>query len=164
MRPLWQAGYRGFFLDTLDSYQLAAKDDAARARQEAGLVRVIGEIKRSFPEAKLIFNRGFEILPDLHALAYAVAAESLFQGWDPGEKRYRDVPEADRAWLLGQLRRVRAEYRLPVLAIDYVAPEDRDSRAPRPEKSKRSVSSPGSPTPASTCSASAPSRSCRARS
>lgn len=31
--PLWDKGYRGFFLDTLDSYQLVAKDAAARQRR-----------------------------------------------------------------------------------------------------------------------------------
>ena len=39
--PLWQQGYRGFFLDTLDSYQLVAKTPEARARQEAGLIAAI---------------------------------------------------------------------------------------------------------------------------
>lgn len=125
VRPLWKSGYRGFFLDTLDSFQLVAKDDAARKLQTAGLIRVVRAIKAEFPEAKLIFNRGFEILPEVHGLAYAVAAESLFQGWDAGARRYREVIESDRNWLLGQLNRVKDEYRLPVLAIDYVAPGNR---------------------------------------
>jgi hypothetical protein len=126
IKPLWDAGYRGFFLDTLDSYHLAAKTDAERVRQEAGLAAAIAEVKRAYPEARLIFNRGFEILPRTHDLAYAVAAESLFQGWDNAGKRYREVPAADRAWLLGQLVRVKDEYMLPVLAIDYVPPEKRE--------------------------------------
>lgn len=126
IRPLWQAGYRGFFLDTLDSYHLYAKTDSARAAQEAGLSRVVAEIRRTIPEAKLIFNRGFEILPSVHKDVYAVAAESLFRGYDQAAKSYREVPEADRTWLLGQLHRVRDEYRLPVLAIDYVPAENRE--------------------------------------
>ena len=32
------------------------------------------------------------------------------------------VPANDREWLLGQLKRVKQEYKLPVLAIDYVSP------------------------------------------
>ena len=125
IKPLWDAGYRGFFLDTLDSYQLAAKTDAERARQEAGLVALIKELKRRYPEARLIFNRGFEILPQTHQFAFAVAAESLFRGWDQVNKTYREVPEADRRWLLTQLDRARNDYKLPVLAIDYVAPGER---------------------------------------
>lgn len=123
--PLWQRGFRGFFLDTLDSYQLVAKTDAERARQEAGMVRVIQAIKARYPDARLIFNRGFEILPQVHQLADAVAFESLFRGWDQGKGRYVEVNDADRAWLLGQARTIREQYRLPVIAIDYCPPADR---------------------------------------
>ena len=126
IKPLWDAGYRGFFVDTLDSYQRFATSDADKSTQEAGMVSVIRELKNRYPQAKLIFNRGFEILPKVHRDVYAVAAESLFQGWDAAQQKYRPVPAADREWLLGQLNRVRQEYGLPVLAIDYVSPEQRE--------------------------------------
>ena len=70
--PLWQRGYRGFFLDTLDSYQLAARTDSARRAQEDGLAAALTLLKERFPEARLIFNRGFEVLPRVHKLAFAV--------------------------------------------------------------------------------------------
>jgi polysaccharide biosynthesis protein PelA len=124
-RPQWERGYRGFFLDTLDSYQLVAKTPEERAAQEAGLVRVIQALKAAYPQAKLIFNRGFEILPQVAQDADMVAAESLYRGWDSSAARYKAVSDNDRAWLLGQLDRVRNQYRLPVLAIDYVAPAER---------------------------------------
>lgn len=124
-RPQWERGYRGFFLDTLDSYQLAAKTPEERAAQEAGLVRTVKALKAAFPQAKLIFNRGFEILPQVAQDADMVAAESLYRAWDPASARYKAVSEADRNWLLGQLGQVRTQYRLPVLAIDYVAPNER---------------------------------------
>ncbi len=118
--PLWNSGYRTFFLDTLDSYQLFAKTPEERARQEAGMVAVINVFKKSYPQAKLIFNRGFEILPRTHAQVEAVVAESLFQGYDAGKASYKTVPDADRLWLLAQLQRARDEFHLPVIAIDYV--------------------------------------------
>lgn len=122
--PLWKKGYRGFFLDTLDSYQLSVKTDTARAAQEAGLVNVIRTIKTRYPKAKLIFNRGFEVLPQVHDLAYVVAFESLYRGWDAVKQRYTEVPQADRDWLLMQATTIRDKYRLPVLAIDYCDPAD----------------------------------------
>ncbi|CAB3719301.1 endo alpha-1,4 polygalactosaminidase [Paraburkholderia rhynchosiae] len=122
--PLWKRGYRGFFLDTLDSYQLVAKTDAARTRQERGLVAVVRAIKTRFPGARLIFNRGFEILPQVHSLVYVVAFESLYRGWDQAGQRYTEIVQADRDWLLGQANTIRERYRLPVLAIDYCAPAD----------------------------------------
>ena len=124
--PLWTAGYRGFFLDTLDSFQLIATTDEERERQARGLAGVIKAMRARFPQAKLIFNRGFEILPELHREAYAVAVESIYRGWDQKNREFKEVPEADRTWLMGQLTRIRDEYRLPVIAIDYTPPADRE--------------------------------------
>lgn len=122
--PLAQRGFRGFFLDTLDSYQLIAKNDHDRARQRAGLVAVIRAIKKRYPDAHLILNRGFEILPEVHDLVSAVAFESLYGRWNQGNRQYGEVPQADRDWLLGQARAVRDRYGLPVVSIDYCPPEE----------------------------------------
>jgi uncharacterized protein (TIGR01370 family) len=124
--PLWQAGFRGFFLDTLDSFHLIAKTDEARNEQVQALVALVRALRARFPEARLIFNRGFEVLPYVHGDVVAVAAESIFRGWDPKGRQYVEVTEADRTWLLDQLRRVRNEYELPVIAIDYASPGARD--------------------------------------
>jgi len=123
--PLWAQGYRGFFLDTLDSYQLIAKTPEQKQQQEQGLKNTIREIKRRWPEAKLIFNRGFEILPEIHDLAWMVAAESLYQGWDANTQRFQAVSQTDRDWLYSQLNKIKTQYQLPILAIDYVATEQR---------------------------------------
>jgi polysaccharide biosynthesis protein PelA len=125
IKPLWLQGYRAFFLDTLDSFYLIAKTPEAQKKQIAGMVNLVREIKRAYPEAKLIFNRGFEILPEVNTLAYAVAAESLFQGWDAGQKKYREVPAADRDWILAQLRKCQTDYKLLAIAIDYVPQTNR---------------------------------------
>ncbi len=123
--PLWAAGYRSFFLDTLDSYQLFAKTPEERARQEAGLIAAIETIKRRYPEAELIYNRGFEIVERTQQHVALLAAESLFQGYDPASKSYRPVAEQDRAWLTAQLRRVQDTLHIPVIAIDYAPPGQR---------------------------------------
>lgn len=127
--PLWRQGWRGFFIDTLDSYQLFAKTDAERTAQTQALIGTLQEFKRRYPDARLMLNRGFELLPTVAPITYAVAAESLYRGYDAGSKTYRPVPEADRAWLLGQLKTVRDEYHLPVIAIDYVDPNQPQARA-----------------------------------
>ena len=125
IKPLWDTGYRAFFLDTLDSFTLVAKTPEARAQQIAGMTALIKTIKRAYPDAKLIFNRGFEILPEVHALVYAVAAESLYQGWDAGKQAYVEVSQTDRDWILDQLRKCQTDYQLPAIGIDYAPPEDR---------------------------------------
>ncbi|MFY3386428.1 bifunctional glycoside hydrolase 114/ polysaccharide deacetylase family protein [Paracidovorax sp. MALMAid1276] len=123
VEPLWQRGYRGFFLDTLDSYRLAEKYD--EAAQQAGLVRVVEALHARFPGIQLILNRGFEIVPRVKDKIRMVAAESLFRGWNAQARRYEEVLPADRDWLVGQLRTIRDRDGIAVLAIDYVPPHDR---------------------------------------
>jgi uncharacterized protein (TIGR01370 family) len=123
MAGLWKQGYRGFFLDTLDSYQLTAKDAAARLRQERALVALIEAIHQRFPGVQLLLNRGFEVLPKVSGLVVGVAAESLFQSWDPKAGAYTVVDEPSREWLLARLREVQ-RFGLPVTVIDYVARKD----------------------------------------
>jgi uncharacterized protein (TIGR01370 family) len=124
--PLWDKGYRTFFLDTLDSYHLFAKTSDNRAMQEAGMVAAIQAVTARYPDIKLIFNRGFEILPQTHTRVEMVVAESLFQGFDAGQGKYKAVSAEDREWLTVQLRRASEEYRLPVVVIDYVPPAERE--------------------------------------
>lgn len=125
LTPLWNAGYRAFFFDTLDSYQLFAKTPAERAAQEAGMVALVTAVKRRYPQAELLFNRGFEILERTHQHVAAVAAESLLQGYAPAQTQYRPVPKNDRDWLLAQFQRIRDVYHLPVIVIDYVPQGER---------------------------------------
>ena len=121
--PLWAKGYRGFFLDALDSYRLAKSFD--EAAQQAGLVRVIETLHRRFPGIQLILNRGFEIVPQVRDKIRMVAAESIFHGWNAATQRYEPVTPADREWLVGQLKTIRERDGLEILAIDYVASHDR---------------------------------------
>ncbi|MBT1071846.1 bifunctional glycoside hydrolase 114/ polysaccharide deacetylase family protein [Geobacter chapellei] len=123
VEPLWQAGYRGFFLDTLDSYHLAASKEALPAMQ-AGLVETIRAIRKRHPEARLILNRGFEIFERIKGDVFAVAAESLFHNFNPATGQYGSVTEEDRQWLLSRLSEVQKSG-VPVIAIDYVPPGNR---------------------------------------
>lgn len=123
MAFLWERGYRGFFLDTLDSYQIAVKDPAAQAAQVHALADIIRSMHRRFPGVKLLFNRGFEVLPEVGNLAVGLVAESLFQGWNAATQSYVEVEESGRIWLLGRLRDANTLYGLPITVIDYVPPQ-----------------------------------------
>lgn len=135
VEPLWSTGYRGFFLDTLDSYQLV-QDKKRHQALEAGLVEIIRSIKKRHPEARLILNRGFEVLDQVKDVAFAVAAESLYQDFDPTTGIYGEVKEQDRQWLLGKFAEV-SKAGLPVIVIDYVAPKDRELARKTADKIKK---------------------------
>ena len=124
--PLWQQGYRGFFFDTLDSYQLVAKTPEQREQQRQGLATLINQISQRYPQARFIFNRGFELMPLVEAPVDAIAAESLYQRWEAGKQRYAPVPEEDRQWLLNQFATMRDQYQVDTIAIDYAPPAERE--------------------------------------
>lgn len=125
MADLWAKGYRGFFLDTLDSYRLAFHTPVEQAEQQRALVHLIQEIHEKFPGVRLLINRGFDLLPRVHHLVSGLVVESLFQTWNPATQAYGVVEESGRAWLLDQLRQVTDGYGIPVTIIDYVDPAAR---------------------------------------
>ena len=123
---LWAEGYRGFFLDGLESYQRFVVEPERRLIQQKALSGLIKRIHQQFPGVELIFNRGFDILPEVHKYGVAVSAESLFQSWDAFSKKYERVPESDQAWLINKLRQTRDQYGLPIIVIDYVDPRRKE--------------------------------------
>ena len=125
MAALWQKGYRGFFLDTLDSYVLGAKTPEAKSAQASALAALIAEMTRRYRGVELIANRGFEILDHIAPLVSGLVAESLYDRWDPAAKRYVPVPLNDRQWLLNKLTQVGKQYGLPITVIDYRPPGER---------------------------------------
>ena len=127
IQPLWDAGFRAFFLDTLDSYQLLAQTPAERARQADALRSTLHGLIAAFPGIRFLPNRGFELMDATIARAtLAVAAESLYRGWDAGNQRFVAVSEPDRNWLLARFAELRTTYGLRGIAIDYVAPGQRE--------------------------------------
>lgn len=124
--PLWQRGFRGIFIDTLDSYQLAAKTPQQKVIQENGMVETLRQVRQRFPGIRIILNRGFEIMPQVHGWLTAVAAESLFQGWDNSTHSFVPVTGSNREWLLTHLDKIKNDYHLPVIVIDYDAPKNRN--------------------------------------
>ncbi|MEO5658693.1 MAG: endo alpha-1,4 polygalactosaminidase [Polaromonas sp.] len=128
MAVLWALGYTGFFLDTLDSYQLVAKSRAEKRAQSKALVEIIRAMHQRFPGVKLLLNRGFEVLPQIGQLAVGLVAESLFQSWNPMTQNYASVSDNERRWLLTHLNRAHRRYDLPITVIDYV-PADKPELA-----------------------------------
>ena len=133
--PGWQAhllqqarnyqaqGYQGLFLDTLDSFQLLP--EAERPAQLAGLKQLIERLHSELPAMKLFFNRGFEVIDELSWKPAAVAAESLYAGWNQALETYGEVSAADQEWLRKKLAGLQ-QRDIPVVVIDYLPPERRD--------------------------------------
>mgnify|MGYP001229614604 CR=1 FL=1 len=120
---LSKAGYSGLFLDTLDSFQLLPEEQ--REQERLALRDFLRELHQQYPQMKLFFNRGFEVLPELSGVASAVAIESIYSGWNAAQQAYVSVPEADREWLSLQLSPLKTQG-VPVVAIEYLPAHKRE--------------------------------------
>lgn len=117
--------YDGFFLDTLDSYQLVLKSEEDKKMYEKAIVDVIKKLKKMYPNKIIITNRGFEIVDDVNEDIEALVAESLFYGLEVGKEiKYKKMKEEDTKWLLDKLNYVKSKG-IKVIVIDYVEPKNR---------------------------------------
>lgn len=124
--PIVEQGYQGFFLDTLDSYQLVHGSGARGNASRAGLQQLIHRLKQRWPEHHIILNRGFELFPAVAEDVFALAFESLYQGWDEAAGEYVEVSHRDREWLSAQVGHALQTRKIPVIAIDYCDPSSPD--------------------------------------
>ncbi len=116
-------GYDGLFLDTADSVAHAAlKDNKAGARR--AVINMVQALHKRWPDKQLILNRGFDMLPDLANDLNGVLVEGVYQDFDPSTKHYRAVPAEGSQWVTSRIREAQA-LKLPVYAVDYVAPSNR---------------------------------------
>lgn len=117
--PMVDKGYKNFFFDTLDSYELAVKSEKDANYYKQGLIKFIKKFKKTFPNSKLIVNRGFNIIDDIHDDIDAMLVESVFYGLSNENLAYKKVKEDDRAWLLNKLSKVQ-KYGIDIIAVDYI--------------------------------------------
>lgn len=106
-----QSGFDGFFLDTLDTADLFPQ-------VAAGLVALVKGLRDRFPEAILIQNRGFRLLPQTAEYLDAVMYESFSTTYDFKGQRYLAF-DGDPGVVLPYAKRG-----LVVLALDYASPTD----------------------------------------
>ncbi len=121
--PLIQRGFQNFFFDTLDSYEFYTQNSTQRKKNQEALATFILEFHKRYPTAKLIVNRGFDIMDKIHDAVTAVLFESYFHGLQNDIKHpYKEISNNDRAWLDNKLKKVRA-YNKDIICIDYLPPK-----------------------------------------
>ncbi|MGF1692261.1 endo alpha-1,4 polygalactosaminidase [Photobacterium kagoshimensis] len=123
-KKMTDRGFDGLFLDTLDSYYLFADSKQEQTAQQQALTQIIDSFHQLPTQPKLILNRGFEVIPQIEAPIYAVAAESLYDSYHPVDQTYHKVSEKNRTWLAGKLAEVKARG-IEAIAIDYIPASER---------------------------------------
>ena len=121
-KPAITKGYDGFFLDTIDSTALLAKQSPKKAAAyQQAVVRLIKDLHARFPKARIVTNRGFDLVNEISSVIDGVLVESVYETFDPATKRYKSVSPKDTEWIEGRIRSVQMTG-LPVYAVDYVDP------------------------------------------
>ncbi|PNY79423.1 endo alpha-1,4 polygalactosaminidase [Deinococcus koreensis] len=109
--------FSGLLLDTLDGATLFPSD-------RSPLLRIVRNLRRRHPQAYLLANRGFDLLPELGQFVDGVLIESFTTSWLDG---YRKLRQHELAFTGEMLRRIRTQ-QLDVFALDY-ALTDQQRRA-----------------------------------
>jgi uncharacterized protein (TIGR01370 family) len=110
---LKKRGFDGFFLDTLDTADLYPKI-------APGLVKIVEDLRATYPDAVLVQNRGFALLNDTSSSIDAVMFENFSSGYDFGKKTYGSV-SGDPSFVENLSKRG-----LVVLALDYAQASQTD--------------------------------------
>ena len=121
--PAVEKKFDGFFLDTVDSYELLTKHQPSRAGAfRDGLIAVINGLKTEFPDKKIILNRGFQIWEHVRESVDGVLIESLFQTFDGLGGKYKPVESSGTEWLQGHIQKIKSAGQ-PIYVVDYVDPK-----------------------------------------
>lgn len=119
-------GFKGVFLDTVDNAVYLEQQSPTRYKgMMTAMVNLIKAIRRNYPQARIIVNRGFEILPKIEKDIDMVLGESMYTTYDFETKKYSVVPQAEyrqQAKVLTDAKRRRPQ--LTILTLDYWDPAD----------------------------------------
>jgi len=119
--PKILAGFDGVFLDTIDNAEYLQRYHPTKKypMMEAAMVRLIKSIRKSFPSAYVVANRGFAILDEIAGSIDAVVAESIFTTIDFEENITRRNTPREYEPIIRQLQKKKKKEGLKIFTLDY---------------------------------------------
>jgi hypothetical protein len=126
IRDIGRRGFRGVFLDTLDSPVAFEEIHPVKGKGlGTALIAFVREVRRQNPSLMIVVNRGFSVLPDIADAISGVLFEDFCSMYDPARGGYVLVPPRDRDEGLSAVEAaLRKNPRLVRLALDYGEAED----------------------------------------
>jgi uncharacterized protein (TIGR01370 family) len=106
-------GFDGVFLDTVDTAE-------AFPETRQGMIDLIHALRQAYPDALLVQNRGFNLIADVATSIDAVMFEGVSTTYNFTTKTYGVADNASTARKLEALGKTTG---LPILALDYVPPD-----------------------------------------
>ena len=126
MPAILARGFQGVFLDTADTaIDLERRDRTKFAGATLATIELVKAIRNRHPQAVVVLNRGYEILPAVENAIDMVLAESLVTAWDFENKAPRLAAADQRAAEIALLTAARKRTpKLRLLALEYWTPDD----------------------------------------
>ncbi len=123
-------GFDGVFLDTVDSplekERVSPKGFAGMGEAALDIIR---GMRKSFPEMKIMLNRGYGVAEAAAPEIDYILGESILGSYDFQNKRYLLASEAAYEYECGLLDKIRKENRsLQVMTLDYCEEKDMKRR------------------------------------
>lgn len=123
-----QKGYRGLFLDTVDTAAyLEEKDPKQFSGSKEAMVRFIQTIQKKHPSLLILPNNALELLPDYGNEIFGVVVEDLYTRCDPAARICGRTPEKDSLYKEERLDVFMKRFKKPVFNILYDYSGDKKS-------------------------------------
>ena len=107
--------FSGLFLDNVDNYT----EFGPTPHLKDSLVGFLKNLKLRFRESVLMQNAGLFIIEDLRPFIDVIAVESVATDYNFEKKKYRLRKEEDFKERLERIERIKKEYCIPILLIEY---------------------------------------------
>lgn len=122
-------GFSGLFLDTLDQAAHLERSDPKRYQgMREAAVKIVRLLRKSYPELRLLVNRGYDLFGDIAGVVDAVVGESVYATYNFERKQYQLVDTASyrqQLQILNGVKRPGSSAPI-VLTLDYWNPADVD--------------------------------------
>jgi len=120
------SGFDGFFLDTLDDAEyLESLDSVNYAGMKEAAKQIVLALRARFPNAKIMMNRGYAVLPEVGKQIDYLLAESVYSSFDFKQSRYFVVDNQQYQEHLNILMQAQKKFPdLKIMTLDYWNPSD----------------------------------------
>jgi uncharacterized protein (TIGR01370 family) len=130
-------GYHGIFMDTLDTAEYLEWLDPDKYEGSIdAMVELVRDIRRRYPTIIMISNNGYPLLSRIAQYIDAALVEDLYTAYDFATGVYglqdTNITKENRQIL----HDISARYRVPILTLDYVHPDDSTTKLSIERKSK----------------------------
>ena len=122
------SGFDGFFLDTLDDAEyLESLDSVNYAGMKEAAKQIVLALRARFPNAKIMMNRGYAVLPEVGTQIDYLLAESVYSSFDFKQSRYFLVDNQQYKEHLNILMQAQKKFPdLKIMTLDYWDPSDQE--------------------------------------